>query len=288
MISTDKLTRKFGEVTAVDQVDLDIFPGTITGFIGPSGSGKTTLLRILAGHLQPTSGQIHLNGKVAHHNDLLASAIYISDGSEFRASNLQSVVRFSSIRSTWDQDRFAHLADRFQLDMKKDLYKLSSGQRAMSAACIALSSGASWIFLDEVQAHIDLPKRSALYEEIIDLNSSDSQSSIILSTHIVSELEPLIENIAILSGGQLIHASSVDDFRTAFTSLRGAHDTIPDLLPLLDTATIKARNDRGAVTELIIHGALPSAANDYCRAHSISLSPVDFQDAFVYSLPEEK
>ncbi|MDO4258969.1 MAG: ABC transporter ATP-binding protein [Actinomycetaceae bacterium] len=287
MITTQALSHTYKSTLALDNATITLRKGTISGIIGPNGSGKSTLMRILSGHMFPTSGKVFFEGKEMTPDDLLGVCSYVGDGSELVAMRVPSILNFARCRPTWNEDLFQHLIGRFGMPQKKNLARVSTGQKSMFAACISLASQAPMIFLDEVQAHMDVPSRYALYEEIIELASS-SNSAVILSTHLISELENLIEDLIVLSSGKVIAQTTADDLRSRMTALVGPTREIDQAIPHLDGVKVASQRSLGATQEVVLDGSLTPEQISSLAAVGISLSAVPFQDAFLQLIGEEK
>ena len=200
---------------ALRDILLTLGDATVTALVGPNGSGKTTLMQILGGLMAPTSGSISIDGAQASDDDLLTGSIIASSARDFDELYSQSLVAYARLRPTWDEQLFAHYAERFDLRInRKYVRKLSGGQAAILSASIALASGAPLTLLDEIQAPLDVPTRYALYEEILALagdvmEGKRPQRRFLISSHMVSELEKVAEDVIVLKKGELLAHESI-------------------------------------------------------------------------------
>ena len=165
MITLDSITHTYlGEKeAALRDVSFTLGDATVTALVGPNGSGKTTLMQILGGLMVPTSGSISIDGAQASADELLTGSIMASSARDFDNVPATILIKYARLRSTWDEQLFAHYARRFGLPVlsRKALGKLSTGQAAVVTGALALASGAPITLLDEIQAPLDVPTRYA-------------------------------------------------------------------------------------------------------------------------------
>ena len=294
MITLDSISHTYpGEsAPALRDVSLTLGDATVTALVGPNGSGKTTLMQILGGLMVPTSGSISIDGSQASADDLLTSSIIASSARDFDELYSQSLVDYARLRPTWDEQLFAHYAERFDLRInRKSVRKLSGGQAAILSASIALASGAPLTLLDEIQAPLDVPTRYAFYEEILALagevmEGQRASRRFIISSHMVSELEKVAEDVVILKKGALLTHESIDDFTCRVCALTGHSSDVEHFLATHPDLTVIASRALGTTREIVVdlHGASITEAD--LAAHSLSTAICSFQDAFAYLIQE--
>ena len=294
MITLDSISHTYpGEAApALRDVSLTLGDATVTALVGPNGSGKTTLMQILGGVMVPTSGSISIDGAQASADDLLTGSIIASSARDFDNLSSQSLVTYARLRPTWDEQLFAHYTQRFDLTVnRKFVRKLSGGQAAILSGSIALASGAPLTLLDEIQAPLDVPTRYAFYEEILALagecmEGKRPQRRFLISSHMVSELEKVAEDVVILKKGALLTHESIDDFTCRVCALTGhASDVERFLADHPDLALIASR-ELGPTREIVVDLRASAVGETELATHSLTSSPCSFQDAFAYLIQE--
>ena len=278
---------------ALLDVSLTLGDASVTALVGPNGSGKTTLMQILSGLMVPTSGNISIDGAQASVDDLLTSSIMASSSRDLDDVPATILIQYARLRSTWDEQLFAHYARRFGLPVRsrKTLGKLSAGQAAVVTGALALASGAPITLLDEIQAPLDVPTRYAFYEEILTLAGECLEGKrpprrFLISSHMVSELEKVAEDVIVLKSGRLLAHESVDDFTARVTSITGHASDVERFLATHPDLTVIASRALGATREIVVdlRGAFITEAE--LASHSLTSSPCSFQDAFAYLIQE--
>jgi len=277
---------------ALRDVSLTLGDATVTALVGPNGSGKTTLMQILGGLMVPTSGSIFIDGAQASVDDLLTSSIIASSARDFDELYSQSLVAYARLRPTWDEQLFIHYADRFDLRVnRKYVRKLSGGQAAILSASIALASGAPLTLLDEIQAPLDVPTRYAFYEEILALagecmEGKRPQRRFLISSHMVSELEKVAEDVIVLKKGAFLAHESVDDFTCRVCTLTGHASDVERFLAAHPDLAVIASRELGSTREIVVDLRGSAVSDTELASHSLTASPCSFQDAFAYLIQE--
>ena len=294
MITLNSISHTFpGEnEAALRDISLTLGDATVTALVGPNGSGKTTLMQILGGLMVPTSGSISIDGSQASADDLLTGSIMASSSRDLDDVPATILVQYARLRPTWDEALFAHYAERFDLRVnRKYVRKLSGGQAAILSASIELASGAPLTLLDEIQAPLDVPTRYALYEEILALagecmEGKRPQRRFLISSHMVSELEKVAEDVIVLKKGELVAHESVDDFTARVTSVTGHASDVDGFLAAHPDLAVIASRELGSTREIVVDLRGASITDADLAAHSLSASPCSFQDAFAYLIQE--
>ena len=294
MITLNSITHTYpGEnEAALRDVSLTLGDSTITALVGPNGSGKTTLMQILGGVMVPTSGSISIDGAQASADELLTGSIIASSARDFDNLSSQSLVTYARLRPTWDEQLFAHYTQRFDLTVnRKFVRKLSGGQAAILSGSIALASGAPLTLLDEIQAPLDVPTRYALYEEILALAGEVMEGQraprrFIISSHMVSELEKVAEDVVVLKKSELLAHESIDDFTCRVCALTGHASDVERFLAAHPDLALIASRELGPTREIVVDLRASAVGETELATHSLTSSPCSFQDAFAYLIQE--
>ena len=278
---------------ALTDLSLEFGDSTVTALVGPNGSGKTTLMQILAGLLPPSSGSVSINGTETGPNDLLGYSVMASSDRDFDNSSASALVAYASLRPTWDQQLFDHYAQRFGFQMKrrKTVRKMSSGQAAILTGAIALASGAPITVLDEIQAPLDVPTRYAFYEELLALAADCMEGRrprrvFLVSSHMVSELENVAEEVIALKGGRVIAHESVDEFTSRICAIAGNAADVERFLADHPGIPVIASRTLGSAREIVVDLRGRGVTDRELASHSLTPSPCSFQDAFAYLIQE--
>jgi ABC-2 type transport system ATP-binding protein len=207
VIKASKLSRNFGELKAIQALDLEVEKGRIYGFLGPNGCGKTTAIRLLTGLLKPTAGEIEVLGlKLPENAEKLRMQIgYMTQKFSLYddltvKENLQFVAKIYGLPSKARKLRIDELLHTYGLDEKKNQLagSMSGGQRQRLGLSAAVLHKPELLFLDEPTSAVDPENRREFWEQLFDL--SDQGTSILVSTHYMDEAERC-HRLAILEAG---------------------------------------------------------------------------------------
>lgn len=204
-LSCHNLTRKFGDTTALNGVNLCLDEPKIYGLLGRNGAGKTTLLRLITNYIQPTEGTVTLDEQNVWENEKAQHQIFlVTETSYFAEMNAHKLIQLmSEIYPSFDKQQCLDYAKRFELDLNKKYTSLSTGYKSVLRAVLSLSVHTPFLFLDEPTLGMDAFHRELFYKLLIE-SYSESPSCILLSTHLISEVEGLLENVIILDHGKVL------------------------------------------------------------------------------------
>ena len=213
MIEIKNLVKRFGKFTALDGVNLEVGEGEVMAFLGPNGAGKTTTIRVLLGILRATSGEVKLFGEDAWANAVqLHKRIAFVPGDVNLWDNLtggEVIDLFLSMRGAGKPDmkqREAYL-NRFELDPSKKCRTYSKGNRQKVALVAALAADAELYILDEPTSGLD-PLLEKVFQDCITEIKAKSKS-VLLSSHILSEVEKLADRVSIIREGKIVTSGSM-------------------------------------------------------------------------------
>lgn len=215
VIETKNLVKKFGNVAALDGLNLIVQPGEVHGFLGPNGAGKSTAIRVLLGLLRKTSGEVSLLGgdPWSQGVELHKSLAYVP-GDVNLWPNLtggESIDLLGSLRGGLNKKRRDELLEKFQLDPKKKFRTYSKGNRQKVALVAALASDVELYILDEPTSGLD-PLMEVVFQECI-RELKDQGKTVLLSSHILAEVEALCDRVTIIRAGKDVQTGTLDELR---------------------------------------------------------------------------
>lgn len=228
-LSCHNLTRKFGDTTALNGVNLCLDEPKIYGLLGRNGAGKTTLLRLITNYIQPTEGSITLDEQNVWENEKAQHQIFlVTETSYFAEMNAHKLIQLmSEIYPSFDKQQCLDYAKRFELDLNKKYTALSTGYKSVLRAVLSLSVHTPFLFLDEPTLGMDAFHRELFYKLLIE-SYSESPSCILLSTHLISEVEGLLENVIILDHGKVLIDESSEQLLTQGYCVSGRISDVDD------------------------------------------------------------
>lgn len=209
---THKLNKYYGRIHALDNLDLTLSPGKLVGLLGPNGSGKTTLIKISAGLLTPDSGSILING-MAPGPATKAVVSYLPDRmalpTEMHVEDVVSL--YADFFADFDRDKAREMLRDLHLSAAQRIGSMSKGTQEKVQLCLVMSRAAKLYLLDEPLGGVDPAAREYILSTILRNYSEDS--AVLFSTHLISDIEKVLDEVAILQKGNLLLHDSVDHLR---------------------------------------------------------------------------
>lgn len=230
-IQLQSLTRRFGRVTALDDLTVSIPENSICGLLGRNGAGKTTLMSILSGQDRPTSGRVEVLGAAPFENErVLSRVVFVRDNQRYpEGYRLRHVLRIApQFAPAWSDEVAAELVAGFRLPERTPVKKFSRGQLSSVAIILGLASRASVTLLDEPYLGLDVTAR-ALFHDVLLRDYAVHPRTVLLSTHLIAESEALFDRVLILDQGRLCVDSDRDDARNLAFTLSGSTAAVDEL-----------------------------------------------------------
>jgi ABC-2 type transport system ATP-binding protein len=270
MIHVEGLTKYFGDLCAVDQIDLDIPKGEIMGLLGPNGAGKTTTLRMLTGFLRPTSGSIHVKDYNIDEQTLDIKKLigYLPESAPLYHDMLVYdylcyVADIRGLERDRKQSQIRHLADLCGIRevMHRPIGELSKGYKQRVGLAHAMMNDPEILIVDEPTSGLD-PNQIVEIRNII--RRIGKEKTVVLSTHILSEAEATCDRVVIINRGKIVADGSTETLSRSASgelfihiSLQGAEfDSVKTQLSSIDgvlaIAPLKGDKEEGDTLDVEI------------------------------------
>ena len=206
------LTKKYGAFTAVENLNLSIERGKIIGLLGPNGSGKTTLIKMSNGLLTPTKGEILIDGKkVGVETKSIVSYLpertYLNDWMKVK----EMVGFFDDFYEDFDDQCAYKMFERLNININDKLKTMSKGTKEKVQLILVMSRKAQLYFLDEPIGGVDPAARDYILNTII--TNYNPEASVIISTHLISDVEQILDEVVMIKNGHLVMHKTVDEIR---------------------------------------------------------------------------
>lgn len=215
IVKIENLTKRFDLVTALDHVNLEIPEGRIIGLLGANGSGKTTLLKILAGLYTDYEGDVTIDGHRPGH-ETKARVSYLPDRPAFSLKQTPAEILeiYETFFADFNKEKFLALMEKFELDLHTPFTEMSKGMIDKVQISFTMAREARLYLLDEPLGGVDAVAREHVLDAI--LENFDSRGTIVVATHLISEIERLFDSVMVLKKGQIVMDSSCDDIRMEY------------------------------------------------------------------------
>jgi ABC-2 type transport system ATP-binding protein len=216
------LRRSFGDKQALDGIDLTMPRGAVFGLVGANGAGKTTLIKHILGLLRAQSGTVRVFGRdpVADPAGVLGKIGYVSEDHDLPGwMRVWELLRYTqAFYPSWDAHYAEELRQRFELDGKARIKRLSRGQRARASLLVALAHRPALLVLDEPSAGLDPIVRRDILEAIIRA-IADEGRTVLFSSHLLHEVERVSDYVTMIDKGRIVFSAALDDIKALHRTL---------------------------------------------------------------------
>ena len=210
LLEATNLSKKYGNTVGLHPIDLTLPSGKIIGLLGPNGSGKTTLIKLIAGLLTPTTGTIAVCGKPIG-PETKAMVSYLPDRDYFDPGLKITALLdyFSDFYKDFDRQRAEDMLTGLGINLNKRFNTLSKGTREKVQLSLVMSRRAKLYLLDEPIAGVDPAARDFILHTI--LTNYDPEATVLISTHLIADVEPVLQEFIFVHNGQIIRQGTVEE-----------------------------------------------------------------------------
>ncbi len=282
ILQCENIVKRFGKMTALSGVTVDLEQNKIYGLIGRNGAGKTTLLGILSGQNPCDEGAVTVDGMPVWENadalERICFARELNPSTAFGPDTrkVKSLLRIARIfYPNWDEAYAQELLKQFRLDVKKPLNKLSKGMLSMVSIVIALASRAPVTFLDEPVAGLDVMMREQFYRLLLD-DYIENPRTFIISTHIIDEASNVFEEVLLIDSGRLMLKENTEELRARYAYVSGKEDVVLDAVRGME---IVHREGLARSLTVCVHA---DNVKERVAQYDVDVLPVSLQKIFVY------
>lgn len=230
MIEIKSVTKKYGDYTAIDNINLTIDNASVLGIIGFNGSGKTTLLNVCAGVFKADNGAVYFDGADTFDNNKeRMNMFYLSDNLYFPPSaTIRSAAKYyASYFPSFDKKILQSICDLFGLKIKSSMRSLSKGMKKQASLAIAFASKPKYLLIDETFDGLD-PHRKEILKKLLLEYINETSASVIIASHDLGEISGVCDHIAIINGKNIILNCAIDDISNHYRRAHLTFDTPVD------------------------------------------------------------
>lgn len=275
-LQVNNISKHFSNIQALDNISVEFETGKIYALLGRNGAGKSTLMNIITNRIFPTSGNISLDGDVIYGKDDLLRKVFLMGDDDFFGgiSCLKAFKMAKHFDEDFDYDYALELANDFDLKIKTDINKLSTGYSSIFKVILALCSSANFVLFDEPVLGLDAPHRDMFYKLLLTsfLEKEEKQDiCYIVSTHLIDEIANLAHEAVILNNGKVISQGNIDELTNSVTEVIGPKDLVD---VAIEGAKILGINKVGKIYSAYVTGNIKTI-------EGVTVKRVDLQRMFI-------
>lgn len=286
MLEIKNLYKSYGKNRVLTDVNFSIEENKIYGLLGRNGAGKTTLLNLIASQILRNSGEVRLDGEEVFENSKTIEQICLVKDfpASIKEKKVKDILALAKIMyKDWDEEFKNYLVKEFNLNTKKKLLKLSTGNQTIVGLIIGLASRARLTMFDEPTLGLDAAMRYKFYNLLLE-DYEKNPRTIIISTHLIDEVANLFEEVIIINNETIVLKDEVSSLIQRSYFLTGRED-------LIDSITkgkkIIHREEFGPTNIVGIYGTLADEEIKYAKDNNIEISNIPLQKLFIYLTENE-
>lgn len=285
-IVAKNLNLHYGKFAALQNINFELSEPKIYGLLGRNGAGKTSLLSILASFREATSGSLTIDGEAPFENTHIMQQVAFHYPKDYKdeSDHLHKILSDAEkYRPNFDRNYAEHLANRFKLPMKKPIKQFSKGMQAAVNVVVGLASRCPLTIFDEVYLGMDAPSRDIFYHELLE-DQERHPRMIILSTHLVSEMEYLFDEVLILDRGRMLLHENYDELINKGVKLIGNAAVVDGFVRDKKIIHVEQLGSTKAIT---IYGSLSDQEHRKALDLGLDMSPITLHELFVHLTKED-
>lgn len=261
-------------------INLKFEPGKIYGLLGRNGAGKTTLLSLIATYRKVTDGALTVDGEDPYENERVmpfVDFLHQGDYSEESDSVEDYLKLIMKYKPSFDMEYALSLLGEYGIDIKKKMMDLSQGQQAAVEAVMGLAAMSPVVLFDEVTNGMDAPSREKFYSQVLNAKNREDRV-IVLSTHIVSEMDYLFDEVVIIHHGKVLVDEPVDEFLDRGYQVTGNAEEVDEYTA--DKQVVQSRT-LGPTKAVSVLGRLSEEETERMDERNLTYSVMRLQDLFI-------
>ncbi len=285
-IKVKNLSLHYRNHTALHDINFALTEKKIYGLLGRNGAGKTSLLSILASFNEQSSGSLTINEKTPFENaNIMQQVAFLydkdyKDESDKIVSLLQDVQQY---RPNFDMDYAKKLVAKFKLPKDKAVKHFSKGMQSALNVIIGLAGRTPITIFDEVYLGMDAPSRDIFYKEVL-ADQQEHPRMIILSTHLVSEMDYLFDDVLLLNNGKLLLHEEYDTLLAKGASITGSKEIVEEFVKDMEQIH---ETQLGGTKSVMVYGTLREEEKQAALAKGLEIAPLSLHELFVHLTEEE-
>lgn len=286
MIEVKGLVKAYGSKCALDGLNMSVPKGSIYGLVGPNGAGKTTVLQHICGAMKPDAGSVLVAGEPVFENVQVKSKVAFipSDFFHFSQATVADMRElYASIYNGFDKQRYAKLAQLFEIDEKTPMKSLSKGMKKQVAFWIVLSVRPDLLLLDEPIDGLDPATRRKVMGVIVD-EVAQRNMTVLMSSHNLRELTDVCDYVGIMESGRMHLERPLSELQDNFVKVQVAF--ADDVVAYPAGFAVLHEEQQGRLVTMVVKGSADRVEAAFAEHDTvfINILPLSLEEVFIYEL----
>ena len=290
MIEIKNVSKTYGDVKSLENINSAIAAGSIYGLIGSNGSGKSTLLRIMCGIMRGDEGEVEYDGAAAFENpDVKKNVVFLSDEQYFLPSSTLDEMAgvYASFYPKFSREKYCELAKLFNLPYDRKINTFSKGMKKQASVLLALASNVKYILCDETFDGLD-PVMRQLVKKLLANEVLTNGMTAVIASHNLREIEDICDHIGLLHKGGLLFESELDTLKQEIHAVQIVLEDEAKIKEAFDGFHIVSSTKRGSLSTIVVRGerdaveaAAKAASPQFCE-----IIPLTLEEIFISEMEE--
>lgn len=273
-LQINNISKNFKNLVALDNISLEFETGKIYALLGRNGAGKSTLMNIISNRIFPSSGTISIDGTEIYKKDEYMSKIFLMSDDDFfgSISCLKAFEMAKHFDNNFNYEYALELAKDFELNLKTDVIKLSTGYSSIFKVILAFCSSANFVLFDEPVLGLDASHRDMFYKLLISTFSEKGEDvCYIVSTHLIDEISNLAQEAIIINKGKIVATGLVEELSASVNEVSGERELVDKAI---SDCKVLGSNKVGKIYSVYVKGKVE-------EIEGVSIKKVDLQRMFI-------
>lgn len=290
MIEIKNVSKTYGDVKSLENINSTIAAGSIYGLIGSNGSGKSTLLRIMSGIMRGDEGQIDYDGESVFENpDVKKSFVFLSDEQYFLpGSTLEEMAGiYASFYPNFSREKYHELAKLFNLPYDRKINTFSKGMKKQASVLLALASNVKYILCDETFDGLD-PVMRQLVKKLLANEVVTNGMTAVIASHNLREIEDICDHIGLLHKGGILFESELDSLKREIHAVQIVLEDDIKVGDVFADFHVVSSTKRGSLSTIVVRGGRDTveAAAKAVSPQFCEIIPLTLEEIFISEMEE--
>ncbi len=290
MIEIKNISKSYGDIKSLSEINAKIDSGSIYGLIGSNGSGKSTLLRIMSGIMRSDDGEVMYDGKIVYENpEVKESVVYLSDDQFFLSNSSvdEMASLYASLYRSFSKARYNELIKLFGLDGSRRISTFSKGMKKQASILLGLSCYPKYLLCDETFDGLDPVMRQfvkkLLAEEVVEHGLTP-----VIASHNLREIEDICDHIGLLHRGGILFESEIDTLKAEIHTVQGVFEAGKSAREIFEGYHVVSESKRGSLTTVVVRGSYEeiNAKAKESSPKYYEIIPLTLEEIFISEMEE--
>ncbi|MBD5550843.1 MAG: ABC transporter ATP-binding protein [Lachnospiraceae bacterium] len=285
MIRIKNVTKRFGDIVAVDNVSVTIKEGNVFGLIGTNGAGKSTVLRLTTGIYRPDAGEITIDSRPVYDNKKAKEKFFFIPDEPYFFNNADAAEMeryYAHVYETFDSKGFYDALEKFGLDKKRKIHTFSKGMKKQLALLLGIYAGTEYLLCDETFDGLDPVMRQGV-KGLLAKTMDERMFTPVIASHNLRELEDICDHVGLLHKGGVLLSKELEEMKCNIQKVQCVLKNPEEWQIALKDVEIIREEKRGALHTFTVRGGREMVEAKFGRLETVffEMLPLSLEEIFI-------